>query len=210
MYIKTFEKERKKLPKIISTIKRGWNQTIDIAFTDEIASFSQDSIKVYANDSLPVKGSFVVVDGMLRYTYPWSDGWKKISFKFLSTALIFKNFKEKFKLEWSVDILDEKQVGTLRLITKDVLPGSIIELLKDGKVVHRHTVNLNEKEHVIDYLEKGDYGVRWIDDVSKNGLWDTGQLELKIQPEGVRIFKDTIVIRPNWEIEIVLSKDKWL
>ena len=210
LYIKTFEKERKKSPKIISTTKRGWNQAIDIEFTDEVVSFLQDSIKVYANDSLPVKGSFVVVDGMLRYTYPWSDGWKKISFKFLSTALIFKNFKEKFKLEWSVDILDEKQVGTLRLITKDVLPASIIELLKDGKVVHRHTVNLNEKEHVIDYLEKGDYGVRWIDDVSKNGLWDTGQLELKIQPEGVRIFKDTIVIRPNWEIEIVLSNDKWL
>jgi len=40
-------------------------------------------------------------------------------------------------------------------------------------------------------------------------LWDTGDLATKQQPEEVKLFSDTIVVRPNWEIEIVLSKDKW-
>jgi hypothetical protein len=207
--IKTYEKERKKQPKLFPLLKTAWGQPIDFSFSDEVVAILKDSVKVFANDSIPVEGVFKVVDGKLRFTYSWKEGWKTIGFKFLTSSLVFKNYKEKFKTEINVPIFDEKEVGTLRFVTKELKPGSYIELLKEGKVIGRHAIVSNEKEHVFDYLEKGNYGIRWIDDSNSNGLWDTGDLATKQQPEEVKLFSDAIVVRPNWEIEIVLSKDKW-
>jgi hypothetical protein len=207
--IKTYEKERKKQPKLFPLLKTAWGQPIDFSFSDEVVAILKDSVKVFANDSIPVVGAFQVIDGKLRFTYTWKEGWKTIGFKFLTSSLVFKNYKEKFKTEINVPIFDEKEVGTLRFVTKELKPGSYIELLKEAKVIGRHAIVPNEKEHVFDYLEKGNYGVRWIDDSNSNGLWDTGDLASKQQPEEVKLFSDTIVVRPNWEIEIVLSKDKW-
>jgi hypothetical protein len=207
--IKTYEKERKKQPKLFPLLKTAWGQPIDFSFSDELVAILKDSVKVFANDSIPVEGVFKVVDGKLRFTYSWKEGWKTIGFKFLTSSLVFKNYKEKFKTETNVPIFDEKEVGTLKFVTKDLKPGSYIELLKEGKVIGRHAIVSNEKEHVFDYLEKGNYGIRWIDDSNSNGLWDTGDLATKQQPEEVKLFSDIIVVRPNWEIEIVLSIDKW-
>ena len=207
--IKTYEKERKKQPKLFPLLKTAWGQPIDFSFSDEVVAILKDSVKVFANDSIPVVGAFQVIDGKLRFTYTWKEGWKTIGFKFLTSSLVFKNYKEKFKTEINVPIFDEKEVGTLRFVTKELKPGSYIELLKEGKVIGRHAIVSNEKEHVFDYLEKGNYGIRWIDDSNSNGLWDTGDLATKQQPEEVKLFSDIIVVRPNWEIEIVLSKDKW-
>jgi hypothetical protein len=47
----------------------------------------------------------------------------------------------------------------------------------------------------------GDYDLRILEDENKNGIWDPGNYELKIQPEKVYNIPQKINIRANWENE---------
>ena len=53
-------------------------------------------------------------------------------------------------------------------------------------------------------LAPGEYSVRVIEDLNKNGQWDTGDAGLTVQPERVFDFKP-VKIRANWEVELILD-----
>jgi len=42
-----------------------------------------------------------------------------------------------------------------------------------------------------------------IEDQNRNGKWDTGDYELKIQAEEVRFFKETIETKANWSHDFI-------
>jgi hypothetical protein len=49
------------------------------------------------------------------------------------------------------------------------------------------------------------YQIRCIRDVNGNGKWDTGNWELRLQPEEVVRFELKSKLRPNWDIEETLE-----
>ena len=79
----------------------------------------------------------------------------------------------------------------------------------NDKVVHRYVVVGSEKSYAIQNLEKGNYFFRCIKDQNQNGRWDTGDFKNQIEPEKVRWYNDPIVVRPNWEIDVVFETTKW-
>ena len=104
--------------------------------------------------------------------------------------------------------MDEKQIGNV-IAKIDSLPvGTIIELFQGPKLIESHIKVINEKNHTFGFLDKGDYNVRFIIDENKNGRWDTGSLTLKKQAEETRWWNETITVRPNWDIEVVLDLKK--
>ncbi len=83
------------------------------------------------------------------------------------------------------------------------LPGQfLLQLLdKDGKMLREKNIagsGLYEFEHLL----PGNYGLRLVHDLNKNGRWDTGHYLRKIQPEPVFLFDGVLQIRQNWESEI--------
>lgn len=50
-------------------------------------------------------------------------------------------------------------------------------------------------------IKPGKYSIRVIYDSNKNGKWDAGNFKRKEQPEKVKIFKELIVVKENWDIE---------
>ena len=51
------------------------------------------------------------------------------------------------------------------------------------------------------FLAAGKYGARLINDRNGNGLWDTGDYDLKIQPEEVYYYPQIINLKVMWKIE---------
>jgi hypothetical protein len=51
-------------------------------------------------------------------------------------------------------------------------------------------------------LEPGKYMMRIVIDENKNGIWDTGDLLGKVQPEPIIYYQQEIELRANWEIAL--------
>lgn len=75
----------------------------------------------------------------------------------------------------------------------------IIELLQDKNVVHRSKASFPT---LIDSLLPGNYSLRVIEDKNENGVWDSGNLNNKIQAEKVKMYPKAINIREDWDIII--------
>lgn len=82
------------------------------------------------------------------------------------------------------------------------------ELMKGDELIEKGIPN-GEKQLNFDFLEPGKYQLRLIKDGDNDGMWDTGDLELEIQPEIVHYYVGDIEIRASWkqEIDWVLSTD---
>ncbi|MFN6945957.1 MAG: Ig-like domain-containing domain [Cytophagaceae bacterium] len=83
-----------------------------------------------------------------------------------------------------------------RVETSD--PHFIIELLNSRFQVIDTLRNQNK--YSFDFLEPGQYQLRYIKDTNNNGRWDSGNLEEQRQPEQVFFYKDVINLRANWEM----------
>lgn len=108
---------------------------------------------------------------------------------------------------------DPENFGVLIAKTDSLACGIIVDLLTDkGKLVSRKSSS-DKKPIVFSFIEPGKYKLRFIEDLNKNGEWDSGNYLKNIQPERVFEFTDgknkgEINIRANWENEIVLSIPK--
>ena len=93
--------------------------------------------------------------------------------------------------------------------------GIVISMELDQRPGPRILQLMNEKESIIyeqrviegsqkvrfPYLLPGRYKIKEIYDRNRNGHWDTGNYQKKIQPEEVRYFPKILEVRPNWEVE---------
>jgi Zn-finger protein len=47
--------------------------------------------------------------------------------------------------------------------------------------------------------------VKLIHDRNGNGIWDTGDYLMHIQPEAVEYYKENITVRANWDVDIYIK-----
>jgi hypothetical protein len=207
-YIRLPLKEKQKSPRMWLNAKQLPNQAIALYFSDLVSTYNTDSIQVYANDTLLLK--FQVsknTENSITLQLPKNE-YKNLKVKLLNQSVQFKNFTGNYKTELPINQVEEKQIGNI-LAKLDSLPdGTIVELFQGTKLIVSHIKQTNEKTYTFGFLDKGDYRFRFILDANKNGRWDTGSLTAKKQAEETRWFNDTITVRPNWDIEVVLDLKK--
>jgi len=77
------------------------------------------------------------------------------------------------------------------------------QIVKEQKVLQ--TFHINDSIITIENLEKGTYQLKIIDDLNKNEQWDTGNIKTLKKPEEILFFKDSIQIRSNWELDLIID-----
>ena len=207
-YIRLPLKEKQKTPRCWTNPKQLPNQAIHLYFSDLITRFNTDSIQVYANDTLPLK--FEVsknTENSIALQLPKND-YKNVKVKLVNQSLQFKNFTGNYKTEVTITPIDEKQIGNVIAKIDSIPAGTIIELFQGTKLIESHSKQSNEKTYTFGFLDKGDYRIRFILDENKNGRWDTGSLTEKKQAEETRWWNESITVRPNWDMEVVLDLKK--
>ena len=96
-------------------------------------------------------------------------------------------------------IKDPENFGTLSGAVITSSTSFIIELLStENKLIK--TLR-NQKEFKFEYLKPGEYSVRVINDINKNGKWDSGNYTKKVQPEPISFYPNIVKVRKNFEIE---------
>ena len=207
-YIRLPLKEKQKSPRMWLNAKQLPNQAIVLCFSDLVSTYNTDSIQVYANDTLPLKFQISKnTENSITLQLPKNE-YKNLKIKLLNQSVQFKNFTGNYKTELPINQVEEKQIGNI-LAKLDSLPdGTIVELFQGTKLIVSHIKQTNEQSYTFGFLDKGDYRFRFILDANKNGRWDTGSLTLKKQAEETRWWNETITVRPNWDIELVLDLKK--
>ncbi|MBO7492169.1 MAG: Ig-like domain-containing protein [Bacteroidales bacterium] len=89
---------------------------------------------------------------------------------------------------------------TMEYICPETPQQYIAQLIKD-KIVLQEDIFSENTTVSYPYLEPGNYLVKIIEDLNKNGRWDSGDYEQKRQPERVLFFSHPITIRAYWDSE---------
>ncbi len=107
----------------------------------------------------------------------------------------------------------EDYFGKLIVSTQGINQQAVMYLLNDNlksETILRKYIIKAGKILNINHLPHGKYRLKAFQDGNKNGEWDTGNYDDKLQPEKVYYYKEVIEIRANWDMEIEwdLKKEK--
>ena len=82
----------------------------------------------------------------------------------------------------------------------------IIQLVDDaGVVVFRENQTVHDTTFEFQHLDPRLYRIKWIRDKNENGKWDTGDYLKHIQPEEVDFYPESITVRANWDVDVLVK-----
>lgn len=156
------------------------------------------------------------LDSINPRIYKFYKDWKPaVKYKALILPGAFENINSVLNDSVKLAFLgaDPENFGSLIIKTDSIATGIVAELLSDKGVFVARKSATGSNPIVFTYIEAGKYKLRFIEDLNRNGVWDTGNYLKKIQPERVFEFtegknKGEINIRTNWESEIQFSIPK--
>ncbi len=114
---------------------------------------------------------------------------------------IYGKASNAIKTDFKIPSLDD--YSTLKIVLENYDSLAIIQVL-DPKETIIQAKPADPSGTTFEHLKPGDYFVRLFLDVNQNGVWDTGDLEQRIQPEEIIYFNMKLSLRSNWELE-----EKW-
>ncbi|MBQ7772685.1 MAG: Ig-like domain-containing protein [Bacteroidales bacterium] len=89
----------------------------------------------------------------------------------------------------NITLPTDDNLSSITLELRDVGTRYIVELINAARTqVYRKYVIQQDTDLIFPYLQKGDYSIRITEDKNSNGIFDTGDLLLKKQPEKVRLY----------------------
>lgn len=182
-------------------------QSLVYELNHPVAAFDKDLFALYQDTTRQRIFPTVTIDTnsirSVSINYPWREG-VEYELEVLPGAVT-----DIFGLSLS-DTLQQRLVGasskdfaTLNLSVTGINADSsyVIDLLSGRTLVERLTVSgQTEYSKVLQNLSPGQYQVEITIDLNKNGRWDTGNYDLKRQPEPFFI-KEVERLRANWEVE---------
>lgn len=107
--------------------------------------------------------------------------------------------------EFTIDSPERYATFLINVNNADEEKEYIIQILS-GKNVAVEKAHVTAGQTRIEYINPGDVRIRVIEDTNGNGIWDTGDLRLRRQPETIAMFAEangnqTITAKLNWEME---------
>jgi len=182
------------------------NQNIGITVPEPIFSFDTTAIKLYfSEDTLKTPLPFTFEKDTLEWRrYNISHKWIPASAYVLeidsaATTNIYGITSRKLTTQFAAR--DEDYYGTVELSLSNVEMQVVLQLLsnsEDEKVIAEKITNKNGKV-LFDFVAPDKYKIKVIYDRNKNGRWDTGSYQDKVQPEQVMYINEIIKVRGNWD-----------
>lgn len=179
------------------------NQALKLTFPIPIDSINLAKVTLL-EDSIPKTGLRITKDStdlLSAYIYyPWLAKYN-YDIKFGSGAFsgIFSTKNKEFTKIF--ELANRDDYGTLK--AKMVIPEPnkhyILQILDERKNLINSTVIQKDTTITFSNYRAGKYFVRIVYDLNKNGIWDTGNVVNKTQPEPIFNEPKELSIRANWD-----------
>lgn len=201
----TNSKEKKlKYTTSLENAKQDLLSPLTIEFTHPLKDF--DSTKILLTDTLfnPYKSVVVTMDTTkkeIKIQNKWIDNsdYRLIIPKDFATdtsgiALLKSDtihFQTKKENDYGSIAIDFKNL--------DKFKNPVLQFVLNNEVVNSYP--LTSAKWSVKLFKPGDYDLRILEDVNKNGVWDPGNYHLKLQPEKVYSISQKLNIRADWDNE---------
>jgi hypothetical protein len=180
-----------------------------IKFSSPIKLFDNKLITIL-EDSVALRGYELVKNEKSPKTYTIKYPWKlkkQYILRLESGAFtdILGTKTKVYARKFDLDSEDNYGSISIKVGVPDTSKTYIIQWLNDSdKTLRQDRVSKNT---VLNYTRypTAKYKIRVIYDENNNGEWDTGNIILKRQPENTWTFEKTISLRPNWDLEEVVT-----
>jgi hypothetical protein len=121
---------------------------------------------------------------------------------------MFQGFFETWnkKTDYQFRTNGKENYGNLHIILKTAHPENyyIIRLLSENNELMKefYFTGNGERKVTVENILAGSYKFVVIDDVNKNGEWDTGDFKNKKQPEKIFTYKDKYELKGGWDLDV--------
>ncbi len=211
--VRTLSKDEKMQQLIVQPISKqlNWreNDTLFYYVNALVSQIDTSLISIKNEKNETVKFAFDIENNSI-YLVPKELSTQNTFFttRFLKTAVKTEAGNSSDSISFRHPIFRSSDLSSLVLDCESLEGNWVIQLTDGESVIGFKTKNSNLRKITFDRLFPGKYAVRCIEDSNNNGIWDTGNELLKIQPERVVRFELNQKLRPNWEIEEVLKLKK--
>ncbi len=201
---KTAQDKNLKLTSSLSSGQQDLLSPLTITFNNKLKAFDSSKIKLTDTLGKPHNPTLISLDSTgkkITIINKWEDnaGYKLIipvdfATDTTGTALL-KADTIQFKTK------KEGDYGSIKLnfTNLEKFKHPVLQFVNNNEVVNSYPLTFPKLS--IALFAPGDYELRILDDTNQNGIWDTGNYELKKQPEKVYSFPQKINIRANWDNE---------
>lgn len=182
---------------IYSDISLEFEEPLDSIFTEKIkllhkvdTTFKSIDFTWLPKDS--IRRKFAV-------RYPWKPQESyELQIDSAAFVSIYQKTSNAQKTPFKIKSLDE--YSALKIVLQEFDSLAVLQVL-DSKETVIQTQRAKVKGNLFEYLKPGEYFVRLFIDANRNGIWDPGDLEKRLQPEQVFYFNKKLTLRANWELE---------
>jgi uncharacterized protein (DUF2141 family) len=129
---------------------------------------------------------------------------------FLSGAIIDINGKSNINDTFNIIIPEVEKTGNLEFTVKDpYITDSLPLIIKVYDAVNTYTLKSKASlPNKLTGLLPGKYSIEIFGDENNNGIWDGGDYYKGKEPEKIKVLKDYLLIKPNWDsvgVEILMD-----
>ncbi len=208
-------RKKKKNEKVkVKTLKLGrtvsqldLNRNFNIEVPTPIKTIDQDGLKLYEMvDTLMTAVDYTFTQDSLnkrRYSLSriWTPGARYVFVADSASIEDVYGLKcDSIGIQFSVKTIDS--YGVMLISITDPGTNWLVQLLNSsGKVIRKKYVPESGK-FGFQYLKPGKYNLKLVIDDNKNGEWDPGKYEDKLQPEQIIYFPDELNVRANWDVTV--------
>ncbi len=186
-------------------------EPVKLLFNHPLYSWDTTMIKIYEDTLQTVVQPQIFIDTLnarqLIFQYAWKEG-VPYEFRLLPGAItdIFTLQSDSVNIDYEAQLL--KDFGNINLTVEDLdtTQNYIIQLLGSGDKVEKEFFlsGVSRFNRRLETLAPASYKIKIVEDRNANQKWDTGNYDMKFQPEQLMIEK-LEQLRANWDLEFATN-----
>lgn len=184
------------------------SQVLTFEVNDKIIAFDEQKI-VLTNlkDSSIIEHKKIIFDHNLIKIEIDKSNYSQVEVKFGRNAIQTIHPGDMSEIKFNCTLKKPREYGSIKLKVWEDHPVLLLKVFLKNEEVNSIVIDITLNNLTINELEPGDYSFKVVEDLNENGIWDTGDVNLQLQPEIIRHFKGPTV-RANWEIETSLNPNE--
>lgn len=206
---KTAEDKRLKYTANLENNEQDLLDSLELTFIRPVTKFDSSLVTLSDTSYKPITGYRIFQTDTtakrfaLVFNWPENQPYKlvleKEAFADSAGITLSKNDTLSFKTK------RESQYGSIRLHFNnlDLSRNPVLQLVQNKVIVQ--SVPLTSIEWSQKLFEPGQYDMRILYDANKNGVWDPGNFDAKLQPEIVEKIKRQLTTKANWDNEVDIN-----
>ncbi|MFC5285385.1 Ig-like domain-containing domain [Pedobacter alpinus] len=185
---------------------------LTLTFNLPIAKIDESKISLYV-DSTKLNGLQIKKLPPSERKYQLQYNWQlKKAYNLVledgAVTDIYGNTNKSLKLAFELDDVEDYGTLSLKVSKADSSKNYIIQLTTEKGDIYKERRITQNTTLEFNYIPTGKYFIKVIEDMNNNGIYDTGNLRLKLQPEKIYVFDKEILTRANWDREEAIEIPK--